>query len=278
MSDLLQGLLDRDPGGRGVAAVGHRPDLAAMARELAGAAHVALCSGFVHLETGRPETDGPPGALALGRALEHLGIQVTYLTDATCQELFEALECFPTCVPHLGEVAGEARRERAEATLQYLNPSHLVAVERAGRVADGTYRNHAGADITAVTDPLDELFLLAPEAGVVTMGIGDGGNEIGMGTLAPARLAPLTADPSVVPADHLVVAGTSNWGAYVLLAALSLETGEGLLPSGDDVEEDLHASLAAGAVDGLTGDVTPTVDGLGLEETLAFLEELRAAG
>src|SRR5262249_9775920 len=58
-----------------------------------------------------------------------------------------------------------------------------------------------------------------------TIGIGDGGNEIGMGSL-PRDIVehdipngPLIA--ATTRTDHLIVAGVSNWGAYGLLAAIA---------------------------------------------------------
>ena len=42
---------------------------------------VLIATGFYISRAGAPETDGPPGALALGRALEALGYRVYYVTD-----------------------------------------------------------------------------------------------------------------------------------------------------------------------------------------------------
>ena len=38
-----------------------------------------------------------------------------------------------------------------------------------------------GLDVTETTAPLDSLFIEASRRGLTTIGIGDGGNEIGMG-------------------------------------------------------------------------------------------------
>src|SRR5438132_12887934 len=66
----------------------------------------------------------------------------------------------------------------------------------------------------------------------VTVGIGDGGNEIGMGSVR-ARIARLDAlrarIATVVPVDHLVVAGVSNWGGSGSVAALARLPGGALL-------------------------------------------------
>ncbi|HMP15928.1 MAG TPA: DUF4392 domain-containing protein, partial [Gemmatales bacterium] len=56
------------------------------------------------------------------------------------------------------------------------------------------------------------------------IGIGDGGNEIGMGKLPWEVLrANIVLGGKIacrVPTQHLLVAGTSNWGAYALAAGL----------------------------------------------------------
>ncbi|MEQ2301712.1 hypothetical protein AMECASPLE_038898, partial [Ameca splendens] len=59
---------------------------------------------------------------------------------------------------------------------------HLVAIERSGRAQDGNYYNMRGVNIKHLVDPIDDLFIAAQSIpGVTTTGIGDGGNELGMG-------------------------------------------------------------------------------------------------
>ena len=70
---------------------------------------------------------------------------------------------------------------------------------------------------------LDDLFTGGPW---IRIAIGDGGNEVGMGALPRELIAGAVPNGDriacVTPADHLIVCGVSNWGAYGLLAALSL--------------------------------------------------------
>ena len=83
--------------------------------------------------------------------------------------------------------------------------------------------NMRGYDISPFTAPAHLLFESRPP-GVVTIGIGDGGNEIGMGKLPWEVLrANIVLGGKIacrVPTQHLLVAGTSNWGAYALAAGL----------------------------------------------------------
>src|SRR3989337_1683068 len=88
--EQLERLVRRDPAGRGVAAAragdsllcaGH---LARAAQHLAQTATaVAIVPGFVALDGAvvLPESDGPPGALYLARALLELDISFTLVTD-----------------------------------------------------------------------------------------------------------------------------------------------------------------------------------------------------
>ena len=121
------------------------------------------------------------------------------------------------------------------------------------------------------------LFLAAP-ARTVTIGIGDGGNEIGMGTVR-ARVARagavFRAIASVVKVQHLVVAGVSNWGAYGVVAELARLAGRPLLHTAEEEEAMVRACVDAGAVDGLTRRAEPTVDGLPLPAHIGMLELLR---
>jgi len=114
----------------------------------------------------------------------------------------------------------------------------------------------------------------------VTVGIGDGGNEIGMGTVR-ARIARLDAlrarIATVVPVDHLVVAGVSNWGGYGIVAALARLTGSDLLHTPDIERRLITACVAVGACDGVTRRREPTVDGLAADTHAAVVDLLRLA-
>jgi len=225
-----------------------------------------------------PETDGPPGTASLGRALRMLGSDVTYITDAAAlPPLQAALEALgePTKVLTFhaaGDAALTARRLLSEHA-----PTHLISVERPGRTRGGDYLSMRGESVREWNAPLDALFLEAPRR-VVTVGVGDGGNEIGMGALrsrlarAGARIARVA---SVVPARHLVVAGVSNWGAYGIVTELGRLTRRALLHSGDEERRMIEACVKAGAVDGITRKHEATVDALPVEAHVGMVELLR---
>lgn len=261
----IENLIARDPGHRNILPLIQRDHLRLAAQSLLRAERVLITSGFPILRAGAGETDGPPGAWAIGQALGKLGIEVAYLTDPCHENLFRAMGAGPL-IPFGPDL------------LDRESFSHLIAVERPGRARDGRYYNMRGEDITELLQPVDELFIRAEGRKVVTIGIGDGGNEVGMGKVfrgvtraiqEGARIA------STVLTDYVVVSGVSNWGAYGLVGALSVLCGRDLLPRSSEIRDSVLRLVEAGAVDGLSGRREPMVDGLSLEHTLELVEEIR---
>ena len=278
--DPVETLCALDLGGRGIGGLIVPGAMAATARSLAGARRVVLVTGFVARADGAAETDGPSGTVVLGRALRRLGARVEYLADAPVAPLLDA--CLraleePRDLLTVPAAPAPAAVRAARLAVEGVGPTHLVAVERPGRAIDGGYYNARGDSITALNAPLDALFLRR-RSGLVTIGVGDGGNEIGMGRVRArvARDVPNGAKiASVVRTDHLVVAGTSNWGAWGVVAHLALATGRALLHTPAEEARLTRAMVRAGAVDGLTGARQPTVDSLPLGLHQALLETLR---
>lgn len=215
------------------------------------------------------ETDGPPGAAMLATGLATLGVPTRLLTDSWC---------FPV-VSEATSAAGDSNlvvdrldseEDLSELVRKYetLGVTHLVSVERMGRAADGRVHNFRGEDITAFTPPSEALMNVPSWTSI---GIGDGGNELGMGRLSSALVSSAIADGQqihcVTSSDALIVSGVSNWGALALLAAIALVRGvpaNGLLraPAADLHQEIVDACVRAGAVDGTLGRRIATVDGL----------------
>jgi D-glutamate cyclase-like protein len=312
-NDPVDHLLALDPGGRGIERFFQAGGARRAAQALQRARRVVITTGFV-VASGTAETDGPPGAAVLGRALRQLGADVDYVTDdVTAPVLSATLAALgePVDVMRYPDDAGAAR-----AVLARTRPTHLVAIERPGRAHDGVYRNMRGEDVSAWNAPIDEMFVLAGRPGVrsharleqatrgtnrprgprynkprgprynkspnrvITIGVGDGGNEIGMGNVR-ARLAHGGAlakrIASTVRVDHLVVAGVSNWGAYGITAHLGRLAGRPLLHTAEDERRLVTACVDAGACDGVTRRREPTVDGLSLDVHAALVALLAVA-
>jgi hypothetical protein len=165
-----------------------------------------------------------------------------------------------------GAVEPDAAKASADRLMSSYRPKAVVSIERAGFSADGTYRNALGQDYSTGRERLDEVVIAARDAGLPTIGIGDGGNEIGMGAVkaAVARYIPhgdvLCAE---LATDVLLPVGVSNWGAYAVVAALAILRGDPTLVHTPENERRLIAfSPSAGLVDGTSGMLEATVDGL----------------
>ena len=159
----------------------------------------------------------------------------------------------------------------------------MVVIERCGVNAKGRYLfdGHSATrgdfatrawDVTDRTAKLDFLMDNHPH----TVGIGDGGNEMGTGNLEQwTREILPTGEPSITRSTWPVIASVSNWGAYGLVAALSLQTKRNLLPTIDAAKAFIRLIVDRGAVGG-NGRSEYLVDGYTLEENAATLQRLWA--
>ena len=231
----------------------------------------AIVTGFYAKERRAPETDGPMGAAILGRALKSLGKNVLLVTDWRCRGVVEAAS-LPARGPKTLVASG------GEQILR-LRPDLLVFLKRPGKARDGRYYNMRGLDITDVTDPLDEAVSIAKDVSenLKVIGIGDGGNEAGMGLFLQELLL---SEPefgkyfSVVKGDAAIACDVSNWGAYGLVALMSCVTGRFLLHDEGEELQMIMAMLDAGAVDGKTLEKSPFVKGLHLSRNQEIVSRL----
>ena len=354
----LEALIRHDPAGRGVAsfqldgrwlAAGH---LRLAAEHLAAhAGSVAIVTGFSVFDGQRwtAETDGPPGALFLARALLALHIPVTLIGDAYCIPVLEAgcdawglprsLLCEIPFEPG-GPEAPHRQSNEADAspvTRAWMEHffsegrgralSHLIAIERCGPShtsssqaeqpwldspsraarlgesghvdrpapceeferevpADSRNRCHnmRGIDVTPYTAKTHLLFEHAQRNAITTVGMADGGNELGMGSIAwetlrhAIRQGPAARVACRIAADFTLLAGVSNWAAYALAAGCCTLRGRhdvlGGWTSSDQGRLISTMVDRAGAVDGMTGRHEATVDGLPLADYLSTLTAL----
>lgn len=284
------------------------PDLEAACRSLAQPRQlqVAIVTGFYVPQAECYETDGPLGAIFLAETLHRLGAGVTIIAEPGCNAVHEValrlngledhvlLADLPT--PDSMHLESWVHRFWG----QHPHLTHLVALERAGpshhlqslghqygetpaplgsfvREVDAISwnrpHNMRGHDIGAFTSGAHRLFETLP-AQVKSVGIGDGGNEIGMGRVPwdvvrnnihlGAKIA------CRVPTHQLIVAGTSNWGAYALAAGVVWLKQQYELAGQFDADREAQlweATLAKEPlVDGVTAACQLTVDGLEWKE------------
>lgn len=255
--------IQQDAGGRGLGKWAISGELFPAAVSLAGGKHILIATGFYILVAGVIETDGPPGTIILADTLCKAGKTVAILTDKHAEGVMRA---GLTSIGCEAELVTFTRDENINHdSIIRSNTTHCVALERPGLAADGLHHNFRGLNISDYVAPLDDVFLKCISKGIITIGIGDGGNELGMGNVSEAvdkYIAPHRAYSCKIPSDFCICAGVSNWGGYALAALISLLIGKSLLPDFATFSSLIDSLVKAGAVDGITGKPEPTVDSL----------------
>lgn len=287
-----------DPGNRGLAKVpgnnlftATAGDFQAACRSITGnyEAAIDIDTGFF-IPTGSPpafETDGPLGGVFLLRALHEIIHQVAIWMPYDCLVAIQS-GISESSIP-VNVIDPNPTEAARQICIQYGNwpgyqSTHLIALEHAGRASDGCYYSMRGRDISGHTLPVDKGYLkMVNDNEIITIGIGDGGNEIGMGKIPHETIVANIPNGDLihcrVATDHLIVAGVSNWGAYALAAGVFAL--KGVKPPDDLFDPDreraiLEVMVRKGPlVDGVTGKQTATVDGLTWDEYAKPLIRIR---
>jgi hypothetical protein len=284
--DAIEAVVCRDVGRKTQPLIdATRGELSAAAQSLAQATSVGLITGFFvpRAEVAAPETDGPVGAALLASGLDACGVPVRIAVDSPCAEVVRAALREAGGNLLVDEVGVQDRPgiERVIDSWRAAAVSHVVAIERCGPSCDGRPRNMRGVDVSPWTAPLDDLFSAGPWTRI---GVGDGGNELGMGKLPVDLIAAAVPNGEriacITGCDHLVVAGVSNWGAYGLMAGLALARPgwSPVLAKYLTAQLDrgvTRAIVEAGAVDGVSGRRENTVDGFDAEVHATLIDGLR---
>jgi hypothetical protein len=261
LADQIERNIQQDPGNRGLAHWALQNQILPAAASLLEGDHILLATGFYILRAGAIETDGPVGALILAHALVRAGKKVTLLFDDHSEDIFKAgLVHVDSSIDY---VSLEVDKPIVPAELVMKNTTHMIALERPGRAKDRKYYNFAGKDITPYQASLDDLFIHCKNLGLTTIGVGDGGNELGMGAMAD-RIDNHTNTlfSCRTLADFSICAGVSNWGGYGLAALISRMYGKNFMPTFAVMNSILNDIVKAGAVDGISAKQETTVDGL----------------
>ncbi len=321
----LENLIRRDPAQRGLIGTerefgplcpGH---LAAAATDLVQHGRsVAVVTG-VYSPRGQPpaaEPEGPLGALFLAQILHQLGIDAFLITDNRCHHAlsvaahamdFSAERVLQTVIKDDADCETFFQSARA-ATLTHViaiervGPSHTsgslrvqsregpVPVEEFRQQVPLAARNHChnmrGEIIDEFSGNLHRLFeFAAARPGIKSIGIGDGANEIGMGSIPWENLRQrLDGDhagriPCRIATDWTIIAGTSNWGGYALATAVALlkDAVHVLAPYDAAQQFDVLSQMVAQgpAVDGVTLKQEATVDGLPFATYIQPLDGMR---
>jgi len=250
------------------------------------------------------ETDGPLGAASLARVLDlGLGARVALVCDEPHREPIVATveaagmsvidaERFErrrhTAVVETLPPGDDAGRHFAETALDRYAPRAVVFIEKTGPNAKGVHHTILGS----AKDPNEtghafHLAELARRRGIVTIGVGDGGNEIGNGVIYDAvrKIQPFgtvcrcpcsDGIATVTRTDVLVSASVSNWGAYGVAAQLAFELKDPELFQDEETEDFmLRQCVAAGGTDGAYAAQVLRVDGTSLRTQRALVSILR---
>lgn len=248
------------------------------------------------------ETDGPPGAATVARAVDiALGGKPVVVAEPHCLPgVIAAVEAAGiSCVseelfPVRGGRAralefpyGPDTRGWVRKVVDAYNPKAMVFIEKGGPNEKGVFHTILG---TAKGDDViayGHYFVEEARArGVFTIGIGDGGNEIGFGRIhasvneiQPAGtrcLCPCGSGiATIVATDVLICAAISNWGAYGLAAMVAMLTRCAEALQDEETQwRIVDASVRAGAVDGAYTRQILAEDGVSVKTSQALITML----
>ncbi len=261
-----------------------------------------------HINPAIAETDGPPGAAILGMALHRAtGAVPIFLIEnnlvsamervcsaagfrvASPEEAMDAAESrapihaaailgFPTDIQEAGEAS--------TGLLTRLPVQAVIAIEKGGMNEKGVIHTSRGDDTTAPMAKADILVRKAKERQILTIGIGDGGNEIGMGVIGEelrqwlpfGKQCRCRCGGGIVPTtktDFLLPAAVSNWGAYGISAMLAVvEDTKEVFHSAETERRVLLSCIDAGLIDGGSGYVSGGVDSLSMNIHMSIVNLL----
>ena len=110
-------------------------------RVLNNPGRVIITTGFFILAAKAPETDGPPGAVIIGKAMESIGFKVTYVTDLYCSDILKSLAGPEAEVINFPIEGHGSSKKHAEELINRINPTVTISVERCGLDKSGRYLN-----------------------------------------------------------------------------------------------------------------------------------------
>ena len=266
---------------------------------------VYIFTGFVLLPNYHAEMDGIIGAMLLARALvkaygvkpviicpEENMVAVRNLSPVIGLHLYEDMEelkKFPISIGAIAFTKDDAfAPKQAEEIFEKLPPKAMIAIEAPGANGRGVYHNAIGKDLSFLECRSEVLFKLGQKAGIWNMAIGDLGNEMGMGVIAPhlQRYVPYMEENgcicgcgggsmSAVAADNIMTATVSDWAAYALIAATAyLNHDIEIMHTVDMEKEAIMVASNSGMVD-MYGWLEYAIDGISMDFHLNLVSMMR---
>ncbi|WP_071799516.1 glutamate cyclase domain-containing protein [Natronohydrobacter thiooxidans] len=248
------------------------------------------------------ESDGPPGAASIARAL-YWGLKaVPVYVSEVCHAppVVASSDAAGVMIRdyglaksrRMGGAMVTAPEEQSEIDawaddiLDRMAPKAIIAIERLGPNESGIVHYSTGVAPGNCVN-LSPLFDKAAERGILSIGIGDNGNEIGFGRIHsfmqdfhPYGRETQTDKPggavTVTPTDIFLPASVSNWGAYGVAAMLGVLLRDRDLVQTPQLEERIvKACLDAGGWEMRYCTSRFIVDGTEGESSMAIVQLLR---
>ncbi len=249
--------------------------------------HIGIVTGAAvpdHMPVG--ENDGPLGSIILAETLTRLEHQVTIYTDPPAAPPIESLIKnrgleIPCVHLNLHDI------EQQDVIAQNLDLA--IGIERHGGNLKGNLYGITGLPRHPFRSNVDHLFTTMTVMGKSTLGIGDGGNEIGFGkvydvlckSMPEFNLKKKTKCGegifTVIPADVLMVGTSSNIGCYGVVAALALKYKNADLCHTAEAEHTIVAEgVELGLTDGGSGQIIEAIDGVPVIDNAAVVHLMEA--
>ncbi|GEM_PF-3553110 len=218
--------------------------------------NIAIVTGFLIPPSYSPETDGPLSALIFSYTLH--GFFNTNFTIVTERRVADFV---PSCVlmgVSLTSVKGRGSFEEFSRILSRNDIDLIIFVEKPGVDRKGKMFTFKGIDVTDIHMDTEAFVQAAKSLGVPTLGVGDRGNEVGMGIIAEEFSGNLCA----VKTDVLHIGCTSNDALFSVEAGVSLAKKVDIYHSWSLEKHLLKALIDSGFIDGVTGEQSYSVDSI----------------
>lgn len=254
------------------------------------------------------EPCGTAGTAALARAI-YFGLEAksVFLSEEPVLPVWEAcvnaLEMRTVPYKHFKEtpyaistrsfpIDEREAKKAAKEILDELEPSAVITAEKCSKNEKGVWHTGVGKNMGPWTAKIDYLIEEARDRGILTIGIGDLGNEIGMGNIHDEAVQILDkycytnlgtkcrcgcggGIVAVTQANSLIVATASNKGCYGLIACLSgLKDDPKVLHTAEQQYRLIDRVVTMGAGDSITCRPSLTEDGAPIKISMHLIDML----
>ncbi len=317
IGDNLDQLMNLDPRGYGVCRIlyagsrAHTGEPLTMhcAKELVKAIQpgdlVYIMTGFILRPHKVPEMDGIVSTILLCRALveafnckpviicpEDNVVAIKNCAPVIGLHLYEDLDTLCDLPMAMGVIPFTKDADEAATCADHILtmgiPKALITIEAPGANEYGEYHNAIGVNVTELEAKMDILFDKIKAKGILTMSIGDLGNEIGMGTIGEhiRKYIPYTDKNQCkcdckggilarTKAEHIITATTSDWGCFGLIGALAYQLKNIRVMHDASMQAEVMTVASRSGMIDMTGSLLPGVDGFNIDMNSTIVSLMR---